>query len=173
MEDCIGAFQGNRVERVWNKGISARCDRRIPDDFPDGLNYSSVPRFAGALASSRLPDNLISNPDLFRDIRDGELVWVRVSWLRSFVQQVLPLIRNRFILVTGDSDSCVPSEMMPEAREILASSNLLHWYAQNYDGTFAPERISCLPIGIDFHTIEIRVTRNTILLLTDLFGKTV
>ena len=156
MEDCIGAFQGNRVERVWNKGISARCDRRIPDDFPDGLNYSSVPRFAGALASSRLPDNLISNPDCFRDIRDGELVWVRVSWLRSFVQQVLPLIRNRFILVTGDSDSCVPSEMMPEAREILASSNLLHWYAQNYDGTFAPERISCLPIGIDFHTIAER-----------------
>jgi hypothetical protein len=32
---------------VWNKGIAARCDRRIPDEFPDGRTYVHVPTLAG------------------------------------------------------------------------------------------------------------------------------
>ena len=30
------------VELVWNKGIAARCDRRIPNEFPNGRDYSPV-----------------------------------------------------------------------------------------------------------------------------------
>jgi hypothetical protein len=138
-------------ELVWNKGIAALCDRRIPNEFPGGLNYSTVPTLAGAMPSRRLPDNLISNPVAYRDIADGELVWVRLSWLKSFVKQVLPLVRSRFVLATGDSDACVPSEAMPEAQAILNAENVVHWYTQNYDGSMAPDKISPLPIGIDFH----------------------
>jgi len=111
---------------------------------------------AGALASSKLPDNLISCPAEFRNVHDGELIWVRLSWLRSFVKQVLPLLSSRFTLVTGDSDSCVPSEVMPEARAILASPHLAHWYTQNYDGSMDRERISAFPIGIDYHMLTER-----------------
>src|SRR5439155_25070979 len=82
---------------------------------------------------------------------DGELVWVRLSWLKSFVKQVLPLVKSRFVLATADSDACVPSEVMPEAQAILNAENVAHWYAQNYDGSMAPEKISPLPIGIAFH----------------------
>jgi hypothetical protein len=144
-------------ELIWNKGIAKLCDRRIPDEFPDGV-YSRVSTNAGALASSKLPDTLIANPATFSNVCDGELVWVRVSWLKSFVRQALPLIKGRFILVTGDSDSCVPSELLREATTILDSANLLHWYAQNYDGTLSTDRISPLPIGIDFHTLCDRAT---------------
>jgi hypothetical protein len=115
-----------------------------------------VPTLAGALTSSRLPDNLISRLADFVNVREGELVWVRLSWLRSFVKQVLPLVKGEFILVTGDSDSCVPSEVMPEARAILASRNVLHWFTQNYDGSMVGERISAFPIGIDFHMLSER-----------------
>jgi hypothetical protein len=139
------------VELIWNKGIAARCDRRIPDEFPNGRDYSPVPTLAGVLASSRLPDNLISTPEIFKDIQDGELIWVRLSWLKSFVKQALSLIRGRFILVTGDSDSCVPSELRSEARTILECPKVVHWFAQNCDGSWARERISPIPIGIDFH----------------------
>lgn len=143
------------VELIWNKGIAAYCDRRIPDEFPGG-EYSSISTFAGALASSRLPDNLISDPSIFDNLRHGELVWVRLSWLKSFVRQVLPRLKSRFILVTGDSDSCAPSELLPEARAILECSNVVHWYTQNYDGTMPAERISPIPIGIDFHMLSER-----------------
>jgi hypothetical protein len=139
------------VELIWNKGIAARCDRRIPDEFPNGRDYSPVSTEAGSFASSRLPDNLISNPGSFKDVRDGELIWVRLSWVKSFIRQALPFIKSRFILVTGDSDSCVPSELRSEARAILESPKVMLWFAQNCDGTWPGERISPIPIGIDFH----------------------
>jgi hypothetical protein len=144
------------VELIWNKGIAALCDRRIPDEFPDVWNYSPIATLAGALTSSKLPDNLISDPSVFADIRDGELVWVRLSWLRSFVKQVLPFITGRFVLVTGDSDSCVPSEVVSEARAILECHKVVHWYTQNYDGSIVSDRISPMPIGIDFHMLSER-----------------
>lgn len=145
---------GQSVDLVWNKGIAALCDRRFPDEFPDGKSYSPVPAHAGALWSSRLPDNLISDPSACCKIEDGELVWVRLSWVRSFVRQVLPLVKGNFVLVTGDSDSCVPSELGSEARAVLECSKVVHWYTQDYDGSMPSERISPIPIGIDFHMLS-------------------
>jgi hypothetical protein len=144
------------VELIWNKGIAARCDRRVPDEFPNGRTYSAVPTFAGAYASSKLPDNLISDPSAFDDLRENELVWVRLSWLKSFVRQVLPRVGAKFTLVTGDSDSCVPSELLAEARAILGCRGITRWYTQNYDGSMPSERVSPIPIGIDFHMLSER-----------------
>ena len=142
------------VERVWNKGIARLCDRRFPDEFPDGLTYRPVPALAGArMAAARLPTDMIADPARAADIGKGELVWVRLSWLPAFVRQVLPLVRAPFVLVTADSDSSVPSEVPRDlAREILASPSVIRWFTQNYDGT-APERTAPLPIGIDFHSL--------------------
>jgi hypothetical protein len=147
-------FTGQSVEIIWNKGIAALCDRRFPDEFPDGRNYVPNPAHAGTLWSSRLPGNLISDPSAGRKIGEGELVWVRLSWLRSFVRQVLPQVTANFVLVTGDSDSCVPSELRSEARAVLAYFKVLHWYTQNYDDSMPRERISPLPIGVDLHMIS-------------------
>ncbi len=142
-----------RVALVWNKGIASLCDRRLPDEFPEGRNYNANPTLAGAMWSRKLPDNLIANPEAYFDLREGEVVWVRLSWLKSFVTQVLPYLRSKIKLVTGDSDSSVPSELADEARRILESPNVLHWYTQNYDGSFANPKISSIPIGIDFHML--------------------
>jgi hypothetical protein len=141
------------VELIWNKGLAARCDRRFPDEFAHG-DYLTVPTLAGALTSSKTPGDLIPDPWAHSNIKDGELVWVRLSWLKSFVKQILPLVKARFVLVTGDSDSCVPSEVMSEAQSILACPNVAHWYTQNYDATMPGERISPIPIGIDFHMLS-------------------
>jgi hypothetical protein len=138
------------VDLVWNKGLARLCDRRIPDEFPDGLTYTPVATLAGVRAAPELPTGLIAEPARYRDIREGEIVWVRLSWLPSFVRQVLPLVRARFVLVTGDADSSVPSELGDLGRAILASPAVIRWYAQNHDGT-AGERIAPIPIGIDFH----------------------
>ncbi len=144
------------VELLWNKGIAALCDRRFPDEFPDGRTYTPVALLAGAMASSKLPDNLIADPQRYSDIRDGELVWVRISWLKSFVQQVLPLVSAKFVLVTGDSDSCVPSELGDLAHAVLESPKIAHWYTQDFDGSLKSTTISPIPIGIDYHMLSER-----------------
>ncbi len=76
--------------------------------------------------------------------------------MRSFVKQVLPLVKASFVLVTGDSDSCVPSELTTEAKAILGSLNVVHWFTQNYDGSVVTQKMSPLPIGIDFHMLSER-----------------
>jgi hypothetical protein len=99
-----------------------------------------------------LLDDLISNPESYRGIKDGDLVWVRFSWLKSFVKQVLPLVKANFILVTADCPLGAPLPIMGEALEILEYSNVLHWFAQDCNGPGFLGRMSPLPLGIDFHT---------------------
>jgi hypothetical protein len=140
---------------VWNKGIAARCDRRFPDEFPDGRNY--VPE------STRAGDNItdargivIDHPEQHATIGGGELLWVRASWLPAFIEQVLPHIHGDFVLVTGDSDCSLPSGAPSVAATLFANPHLVHWYAQNYDGAGPPDRMSPLPIGLDLHPLSER-----------------
>ena len=142
------------VELLWNKGIAARCDWRIPDEFPADLGYAGALEPVGHSGPPYLLDNLISNPEIYRQIKDGDLVWVKFSWLKSFLYQVLPLLRTKFILVTADSDVGAPLPCMAESLQILEYPNVLHWFAQNCDGPGLLGRMSPIPIGIDFHTLS-------------------
>jgi hypothetical protein len=136
---------------IWNKGLASRCDWRIPDEFPNGHDYVPVPNFAGGDVGLG-PLDLIEHAERFDDIGGGALVWVRGSWLGSFVARVLPRIRGDFVLVSGDTDSSLPSESPEIAAALLASPYMLRWYTQNYDGTGPQGRMSPIPIGLDFHT---------------------
>lgn len=141
-------------ELVWNKGIAALCHARIPDEFPGGGPYTSMPTLAGAIAGPQ--SALISNPAHYLNLPDGALVWVRLAWLKPFIEQVLPLLTNHIVLVTGDSDGSTPSEAMPDARLILESPKVIRWWAQNCDGSVPRAKVSPVPIGIDFHTLSER-----------------
>jgi len=144
------------TELLWNKGIGAGCDWRIPDEFPAGIGFGTVLDPVGHIAPPHLLNNLISNPERYTEVKDGDLVWVRLSWIKSFLTQVLPVIKARFVLVTADSDVSVPMPIMAEALEILETPNVHHWYAQNCDAPGFMGRLSPIPIGIDFHTLTER-----------------
>jgi len=144
------------VALVWNKGIAARCDWRIPDEFPVGSGYASALEPLGHSVPPYLLDNLISNPEVYQEIKDGDLVWVKFSWVKSFLKQVLPFVRAKFILITADSDLGAPLPILAESLQILEHPSVLHWYAQNCDGPGFMGRMSPIPIGIDFHTINER-----------------
>jgi hypothetical protein len=137
------------VDLVWNKGIAALCDWRIPNEFTDTGDYRHIPTVHG-------PRRLIADCEQYSGIADCELVWVRLTWIKSFIEQVLPIVNAKFVLVTGDSDHSVPSALQYEAALILRSPNVLCWYTQNYDGSDLSGRMSGMPIGIDFHTLSER-----------------
>ncbi len=146
-------IQSPGANLIWNKGLAALSDCSIPDEFPPELGYTTAPLLAGADVNWRTPRNLIPSPSTYAAIPDGAVIWLRLSWIKSFLHQVLPLLRSRFILVTADSDSPVPSSIRRVARTLVNDPRLIHWYAQNYDGSDHRTRISPAPIGIDYHTL--------------------
>lgn len=132
------SFQPTRF--VWSRGLALLCDHNGGFDFVRHQRGGGRPalRFpAGAYAG----------------IRDGDLVWVRLTALPQFVEEVLPHVRARFALVTGDEDWSIPSGF-EHARAITANPNVLAWFTQNYDGTDESGKIFPIPIGLDFHTIS-------------------
>lgn len=87
--------------------------------------------------------------------REIQSFYVCSTLLTFFVSKVLPLMTNKFVLVSGDSDAVVPKEVLSRKLfNILINHPLLiKWFAQNTRIAHHP-KITQLPIGIDFHTIS-------------------
>ena len=85
---------------------------------------------------------------------NGMSIYVCSELLRFFILKILPHIKNTFILVSGDSDLCVPKEAInTDEYNILVNNNkLIKWFVQNTMIQYHPKIIQ-LPIGLDYHTI--------------------
>lgn len=94
-------------------------------------------------------DNMLNN------MFDGMIIYVCSDLLLFFFKNIFPKINKKFTLVSGDSDLCVPHQILSreETDNILISPYLIKWFAQNtvlqnYN------KIYQLPIGLDYHTIS-------------------
>jgi hypothetical protein len=85
---------------------------------------------------------------------NGMSIYVCSDLLKIFVNQILQNIKYTFVLVTGDSDLCVPLEVLTqlETYKLLNSPYLLKWFTQN-TRILENDKIIQLPIGLDYHTI--------------------
>lgn len=92
---------------------------------------------------------------LSQPMRNGMSIYVCSNLLRWFVLNALPRIKCDFVLVSGDSDMCVPIEALNprETKELMNNPHLLKWFAQNLVYCNNPKLIQ-LPIGLDYHTIS-------------------
>lgn len=127
------------THHIWSRGLALLCDRN------GGFAYVRKQRGGG-----RPP--IAYDPADYAAVRDGDLVWVRASSLADFVERTLPTIHAKFALITGDEDLAIPSGL-ESAGDILASPNVVCWFAQNVDGTDTTGKVHPIPIGVDFHTI--------------------
>ena len=86
---------------------------------------------------------------------DSMSIYVCSELLLFFVTNILPKIRHKFVLVTGDSDLNVPKEILSENQfnSLINSKYLLKWFAQNTQ-IQNYYKIIQLPIGLDYHTIS-------------------
>ena len=86
---------------------------------------------------------------------DGMSVYVCSDLLIFFVTDILPKINKRFVLVSGDSDICVPKEAVnyEEFNKLIQSPYLIKWLVQNTQIQYINKMIQ-LPIGVDYHTIS-------------------
>jgi hypothetical protein len=132
-----GPFEPTRY--VWSRGLGLLCDHNGGVAFVKGQR--------GARAALRF------DPTLFDQVRDGDLVWMRLIALPQFISEAMPRIHARFGLVTGDEDWAIPAGF-PGSQRLLSDPRVLCWFTQNYDGSNPDRKLHPLPIGLDFHTIS-------------------
>ena len=86
---------------------------------------------------------------------DGMSIYVCSDLLNFFINNILQKINKKFVLVSGDSDLCVPIEALNtnEINNLLNSPYLIKWFLQNTRIQNNYKMVH-LPIGLDFHTIS-------------------
>ena len=136
-----GAFEPTGF--VWSRGLALMCEHH------GGRAFVREQRGGTGKPPLRF------DPHAYDGVRDGDLVWVRLTALPQFLEEGLPRIRARFALLTGDEDWSMPSHF-PRARQILENEQVVCWFSQNLDGSDTSGKMFPLPIGIDFHTISNR-----------------
>jgi hypothetical protein len=68
---------------------------------------------------------------------------------------MLPEITVPFVLVSGDADDEIPTDLERsgvDVERLLGDERLLHWFAQNC--VLTHKKITRMPIGIDYHTLS-------------------
>jgi hypothetical protein len=93
----------------------------------------------------------------FSALKDGQSIYICSSAVPNFISVILPNIRTRFILVTGDCDESCPNELFRSQEDFIRfieSDKIIHWYSQNCIGSHI--KLTQIPIGMDYHTMSVR-----------------
>lgn len=89
----------------------------------------------------------------FTNFVSGDTIYVANSAMKEFVK-IIDFIPGNFVLVSGDSDDCTPTEQFNSKKDFLnfiENSQIIHWYSQNCVSQHP--KLSHIPIGLDYHTI--------------------
>ena len=138
----------NDCNYVCSRGILKSC------------NYFSPNPKSSCSYDTEYLDSNISN---ISNIPDGASIYVCTDLLPHFIDNVLPTIFKKFVLVTGDSDATVPGgtiDLWNKPRPLDASkcidlvnnAKLIKWFCQNC--VLDHEKVEQIPIGLDYHTIS-------------------
>lgn len=131
-------MEENNNTHISSRGILKSCDY-----------YSRKPQSSTKLLHNYLPlENIKSmkNPSIY----------ICSKAALHFIDCMLPLIDFSFILVSGDCDETIPTEVLTDDNfnKLLNDSRLIHWFCQNM--TIEHNKITRIPIGLDYHTLTIR-----------------
>lgn len=87
---------------------------------------------------------------------NGSTLYICSNAFPYFIQNILPYFSYSFILVSGDCDETMPNDIFDNVHTFIENPKIIHWFCQNWVGNHP--KVSIIPIGLDYHTME---TRNT------------
>jgi hypothetical protein len=123
----------------------------------ENLNYFVSSRGILHSTTSHNVQPCSSNPNIDDDLifknDRTDSIYVCTDALENFSDHFLNNVQKKFNLVSGDSDISVDMNFISKdsIAKILEHPLLNKWYAQNLN--IKNEKISSLPIGIDYHTM--------------------
>lgn len=132
-------FTGEPERKPEFRDMLSNMDYKLIAD----LHYGNMPQ----------PDNLKSGIVKLNDktlpcLQDGVVIFVDMWSKDDFFKDMLPKIKVKFVLITGDSDE--PNPPYNHWDRIKNDSRLIHWFALNYQGLRINETstlISPIPLG--------------------------
>ncbi len=132
------------TEYVWNYGIIQNCDV--------GMNIGPFQFFSA---------DPVFNERVYSHISEGDIVWLKCHFLKRFYEEVFPHIKNPFVLVICDGDESFPSEsaLQGKINKLINSKKVKHIFAQNCDYTGPSDKVSHIPIGLDYHSIAYKSSK--------------
>ena len=138
--------------------IPAYCDAFSPCTYPWFLGFYYIadvkPPMTGFRNHEVIEQMINYDPQIYLDnIKDGSIVWIHNGDLMRFEHDVLRHIDHNIILISGGDDRTFPDEYEGGAGKILEhidSGKIAHLFVQN--SIVHNENITCIPLGIDFHT---------------------
>lgn len=78
------------------------------------------------------------------DIHDGDIIFVRANLIKYFFDQVHPLLRAKYILITHNEDN----PAIGGNGKMLDDPKLIAWFAINVEVTYKHPKLHLIPIGI-------------------------
>lgn len=84
----------------------------------------------------------------------GTVIWVNTSLVPRFIEEFLPRMQSKFVLVTARENN--PTRFF-DVERVLGDDNVLCWFIENYE--FSPHyletgRIVPLPLGMNYHKLD-------------------
>lgn len=90
------------------------------------------------------------------EAKEGDTVYVCNTAIKNFMYFVLPFLKCQIVLVSGDSDNCMPTDLLSEDefQTFISNSKIRHWFCQNLLLPVVHPKMTHLPIGLDYHTLR-------------------
>jgi hypothetical protein len=93
-------------------------------------------------------------PLYWLDDNTPTVAYVCSSAIPRFILDILPTIKNKIILVSGDCDQTIPTQIFrseTDYESFITDDRIVHWFCQNFVGNHP--KVSQMPIGMDYHTM--------------------
>jgi len=84
------------------------------------------------------------------------VLYICSSAIPHFIKNMLKKIDFQFILVSGDCNNTCPMNVFStryQYIQFMEDPRIIHWFVQNFTETH--EKITNIPIGLDYHTMKI------------------
>lgn len=127
MINCDDNYNFLKCKLVNTWGIMYNCDIYNPDEN-----------------NIKMQDYL--NSINWDDIKSGTKLYIGLGYLRYFIDNFLNKLKEPIFLITGHGD-----EDASTFKELVNNPLIIHWFSQNAD--FIHDKITKIPIGLDYHTL--------------------
>jgi len=123
---------------LWNFGLISASDKGLIKD--PRKYFLHEPTF---------------DKSLYQNIKTGDIVWLKCCFVPRFCREILPALTTPIVLLIADGDDSFPSNCDKnfDIQALINSPFITHVFAQNCDYHGANDKITHIPIGMDFHTI--------------------
>jgi hypothetical protein len=124
---------------IWNFGLISLCDKGVP--------AKPVEFFEGGEPFNKKD---------YQNIKSGDVVWVQPRFISRFHKEVLPEVKQPFVLLVSHGDESFPIDCglsEEETEAFIANDKIIHIYAQNLDYQGSSGKVTAIPIGMDLHTV--------------------